>query len=72
MNSTPFLRLPLTPAADDQKKFIAFRTEVAGDGDGSSLMIIDAAIKDLDERTSSVENTQFTWGMLKRGFPGVE
>ena len=69
MDKSPFLALALTPTEDNQKKFIVFRTEMAGDGETSNMMIIDAVIRALSERQDSVENTEFTWGMLKNGFP---
>lgn len=79
MTSTPFLGLPLTPAADDQKKFLVFRTEIAGDSDNSALMKIDNAVKGIDEKAdglathvSAIEDTKFTWGMLKDGLSDRE
>lgn len=79
MTNTPYLGLPLTPAADDQKKFLVFRTEIAGDTADSALVKIDNAIKTTDEKTeelseriNAVEETKFTWGMLKDGFSDTD
>jgi len=77
MSTSPNLGLTLTPESESSKRFIDFRTELAGDQSTSNMMKIDAAIKEdrdaidaLEEDTESLKTTPFTWGMLKNGFSG--
>ena len=69
MDRTPNIGLPLTPVEDVNKSFINFRREIAGDDADSAFMRLDAVVGSLSERQSAVEGTEFTWGMLKNGFP---
>lgn len=71
MALSPNIGLTLTPESEISKRFIDFRTELAGDSDGSNMMIIDAEIQAVKDRCGSLEDTPFTWGMLKNGFSGT-
>lgn len=68
MDKSPFLGLSLTPVSEGNKKFIVFRTEIAGDDDGSNMMLIDTAISNLSKRQGMMESAKFTWGTLKDGY----
>lgn len=67
MDKSPILGLHLTPEAETTKLFKEFRLELAGDTEGSNMIIIDNAIKALMERCNALETTPITWGMLKNG-----
>ena len=71
MSKSPNINLSLTPRSEGSKKFIDFRTELAGDSEESNMMIIDneiAAIKKRCDGYDGVHEAPFTWGMLKSGF----
>lgn len=66
MSKSPNIGLTLTPSSDNEKKFLAFRTEIAGDSDESNMMILDKEIAALKAQYG-VLVTQITWGHLKNG-----
>lgn len=68
MSKSPNIGLTLTPYSESSKKFIDFRTELAGDGEDSNMMIIDSEIGILKTQAETISGTPFTWGMLKGGF----
>lgn len=64
MSKSPYLKLTLTPESDNQKKFSAWRVEMAGDDATSNMMLIDAKMKELADSVGNIK-TAFTWGDLK-------
>ena len=54
--SSPNLNLVLTPLSDGDKRFIDFRTELAGDDPSSNMMLIDTAYKEICEEIGNVDN----------------
>ena len=68
MDKSPNIGLNLTPSSDNTKKFKEFRTELAGDGADSNMMIIDTEVGEIKNRCETLETTPITWGMLKNGF----
>ena len=67
MALSPKLGLTLTPASESTKKFIDFRSELAGDSATSNMMIIDTELGKVIDRCEEYDTTPFTWGMLKTG-----
>ncbi len=67
MAKSPKLGLTLTPSSESTKKFLAFRTEMAGDSPTSNMMILDAAVGKVADRCEEYDTQAFTWGMLKNG-----
>jgi hypothetical protein len=53
MTQTPNIGLTLTPAADDQKTFLTYRTEMSGDSAGSNMVIIDTEIGNVKGRVQN-------------------
>jgi hypothetical protein len=55
MPKTPNIGLTLTPESDDQKTFLTFRTELAGDGADSNMLIIDTEIEDINGKLATMD-----------------
>ena len=66
MDKSPNLGLHLTPEANNQKKFITYRTELSGDQADSNMMILDTKIKELIDALGQCQAKVFTWGDLKK------
>ena len=66
MAKSPKLGLMVTADTEDPK-FKVWRTELAGASSDSNMMIIDAAVGDIQEWKEEKDSTPFTWGMLKYG-----
>lgn len=71
MDKTKNIGLALTPEEDTQKTFRKFRKEMAGDDDHSNMMLLDSAYGRLYRHQTAIEEAQFTWGMLREGFPKI-
>lgn len=67
MDKSPRLSLTLTPAAESEKRFRDFRTELAGDEPESNMMILDTAVGGAMDRLDAHDSTPITWGMAKNG-----
>lgn len=67
MATSPKLGLTLTPASEDSKTFLDFRTELSGDQSTSNMMILDTEVGNLKEKCEEYDTHPFTWGMLKSG-----
>lgn len=67
MAKSPKLGLTLTPSTESTKRFIDFRTELAGDSPESNMMILDEKVGGVIERCEEYDTKPFTWGMLKNG-----
>jgi hypothetical protein len=50
MAKTSRIGLNVVPATEDTKKFKEWRTELAGDGDDSNMVILDSEIAKLQDR----------------------
>lgn len=68
MATSPKLGLALTSSSESTKKFIDFRTELAGDSPTSNMMILDTEVGKVIDRCNEYDTKPFTWGMLKNGF----
>ena len=51
MTKTTNIGLNIVSAAEDGKSFLSFRTELAGDGEDSNMVIIDKEIGELKGNT---------------------
>lgn len=67
MAKSPKLGLTITPASESTKRFIDFRSELAGDSPESNMMILDAEVGKVIDRCEEYDTKPFTWGMLKNG-----
>ena len=72
MAKSPKLGLTLTPASESTKKFLEFRTEMAGDSPTSNMMILDAAVGKVADRCEEYDTQPFTCGMLKSGLGAAD
>lgn len=57
MANTPNYNLSIYPASDITTKFIAFRTDTSGTQATSNFMIIDTAMKDIQDQVTDLQNT---------------
>lgn len=71
MAKSPKLGLTLTPASESTKRFVDFRTELAGDSPESNMMILDKEVGKVIDRCEEYDTKPFTWGMLKNGFGAI-
>lgn len=57
MANTPNYNLSIYPASDITTKFITFRTDTSGTQATSNFMIIDTAMKDIQDQVTDLQNT---------------
>ena len=57
MANTPNYNLSIYPASDITTKFITFRTDTSGTQATSNFMIIDTAMKDIQNQVTDLQNT---------------
>ena len=55
MSKSPNIGLTLTPQTESTKRFLDFRTELAGDTEDSNMMIIDTEIGAVYERCDGID-----------------
>lgn len=72
MAKTPKLNLNYTPAAELTKRFIDFRTELAGEDADSNMMILDTKVGEIIDKLAAYDGQPFTWGMVKNGLGNTQ